>query len=166
MEAGNGILASEAARWDFVDTFPAPLPAAVDAGNLVPEDASGTNLAALTRGHAADCRAVLDRERTLLDAARRDVYPDTGKRPQTEKARHKNRQDVAHRAELCRQRYDGLLASYADTFGAAAAEAFRAHVEGVPAEEVQPALPTEDAESTAALPPALRTTGPQLDLFG
>jgi len=112
-------------RWDFEQTFPRPLEQAIEAGLLHEEDADPEALRSLHAAHAREVMALLSRIDVVADARRRELDPETGRAPRTEKAKDALRRRLAREPEYLRHTLDVLIDVYAEAFGDEAAVCFR-----------------------------------------
>jgi hypothetical protein len=141
--------------WDFETTFPSPTDGAIENGLI--EDDEVDTVRWLHLEHAKEALAVLHERDAVLDARRCGVDPATGKPPRTPTTRERLRKFFETEPARLEQRYQTLMDTYEEAFGAEAREAFdkalRARRAGIPvvAESkspivAAPAAPSENRE--------------------
>ncbi len=109
--------------WDFIDSFPAPRPEAIDAGVLAEGDGEPENLQSLHEELIRQLLAMLREGDTLADARRRGVDPKTGVKPKTKAAAERLRQYFALEPGRLQRAWDAALGMHKDGFGTEAAGA-------------------------------------------
>jgi hypothetical protein len=114
----------ERLRWDFKETFPPPLPEALNAGILRDEDNQPEKIRALHDERARQLLATLRDLNFIGDARRRLFDPKTGEvasAPEEQEQLRKRLFGEAQRLELW---WQTLIDTYAQAFGEEAADAF------------------------------------------
>jgi hypothetical protein len=111
-------------RWDFRESFPEPLPEAIDAGIISDEDAEPENLRAIHQEQARALLATLRDQYFIGDARRRLFDPRTGRTPNTPEDKERLQKQLLSEAQRLDLWWQTLIDTYAQAFGEEAAEAF------------------------------------------
>jgi hypothetical protein len=151
--------------WDFVTTFPEPLPDAIEAGTVSEEDAEPENLLAMHEELARQLLHVLVERDEIADARRGGVNPKTGARPTSRGATERLKMFFETEPTRLERTWQMLMGTYEEAFGDEAALAFskamRARHAGVRVvTEEQYRSESEKQVDARPVPPAvLNTTG-------
>ena len=112
-------------RWDFRETFPTPLPEAIEAGVLDGCDTAPDAVHSIHEEHAAECLSIL-RDMDAIAAARQvGIDPHTGRKPRTEATRQRLQQLFVTAPLALASDFEDLISVYESAFGDEAADAFR-----------------------------------------
>jgi hypothetical protein len=110
--------------WDFKESFPPPLPEALDAGILSDEDAEPENIRAIHDEQARQLLATLRDLNFIGDARRRLFDPRTGKSPSDPEGKALLQKRLFGEAQRLELWWQTLIDTYAEAFGEEAADAF------------------------------------------
>ena len=156
------------AAWDFRSSFPSPLTDVIDAGILDANDDDPEAIRAIHEEQASGCLALLQELDAIEEARRNGTDPRTGKKPRTEKSRHRLGQYLDAAPPAIISQFDDALAAYENAFGPEAAEAFRtvllAWHRGVPVNSSSPEGLSASAEIPSASPIIARND--ETDILG
>jgi hypothetical protein len=111
-------------KWDFRESFPKPLPEAIDAGIISDEDAEPENIRAIHQEQARALLATLRDQYFIGDARRRLFDPRTGRKPNTPEDKERLQKQLLNEAQRLELWWQTLIDTYAQAFGEEAAEAF------------------------------------------
>ena len=117
--------------WDFRTSFPRPLQQALTAGLLGDEEPTTEHIEALHLEHANELLGILDSLDALQHAKETCTNPRTGNRPRTTAGQERLDEQFEREPIELRQRFEDLLAVYADAFGSDAARAFGEWVQAI-----------------------------------
>ncbi len=148
--------------WDFRDTFPQPMPEAIDAGLIADEYTTPERIKAIHDEHAILLLGALHELDAVLDARRRGAYPATGRIPRTDRGRERLRLSLDREPARLEGWWRTLLDTYQEVFGPEAADAFgkalRARHAGIGIETQRPPAPASLEVQPALLSQARRTS--------
>jgi hypothetical protein len=111
-------------RWDFKESFPPPLPEALDAGILTDEDAEPENLRAIHDEQGRQLLATLRDLNFIGDARRRLFDPMTGEVARAPEEQERLRKRLFGEAQRLELWWQTLIDTYAQAFGEEAADDF------------------------------------------
>ena len=111
-------------RWDFRESFPQPLPEAIDAGIIGDEDIEPENIRAIHQEQGRQLLATLRDISFIADARLRLFDPRTGKSPTTPEEKQKLQNQLVHETQRLELWWQTLIDTYAEAFGEEAADAF------------------------------------------
>jgi hypothetical protein len=110
--------------WDFKESFPPPLPEALDAGILSDEDVEPENIRAIHDEQGRQLLATLRDLNFIGDARRRLFDPRTGKSPADPEGKALLQKRLFGEAQRLELWWQTLIDTYAEAFGEEAANAF------------------------------------------
>jgi len=110
-------------RWDFRESFPEPLPEAIDAGIVSDEDAEPENIRAIHQEQTRQLLATLRDLNFVGDARRRLFDPRTGKTPNSPEDKERLQERLARETQRLELWWQTLIDTYAEAFGEEAADA-------------------------------------------
>jgi hypothetical protein len=143
--------------WDFVSSFPPPLPAAIEAGQFGEREVTDEHNASVHAAHATECLAILEQLDALEEAKGMRVDPRTGKKPRTPQTRERLRRYLETAPVEARKTFDTLMDVYTDAYGSVAAHAFRQALEATHAGLQIRVKPAEPPQADAASKPVTET---------
>jgi hypothetical protein len=144
--------------WDFQNTYPEPLPTAIDEGVLENDDPETVKW--IHDEHAREALAALVELDVVLDARRRGVDPRNNKKPMLPQAKERLQTFFEKEPARLEHWYRTLMATYDEAFGENAARAFEKAIRAwhagieVTAEKPAAALPPPAVEPTPTKSPA------------
>jgi hypothetical protein len=144
-------------RWDFRESFPEPLPEAIDAGIISDEDAEPENLRAIHEEQARQLLVTLRDLNFVGDARRRLFDPRTGKAPNSPEDKERLQKQLVGETQRLELWWQTLIDTYAEAFGEEAADAFgkaiRARNAGID-------VVVESQPQTRAVAPKMESSAP------
>jgi hypothetical protein len=111
-------------RWDFRESFPEPLPEAIDTGILSDEDIEPENIRAIHDEQGRQLLATLRDMSFIGDARRRLFDPRTGKAPSDPQDKERLQRRLTSETQRLELWWQTLIDTYAEAFGEEAADAF------------------------------------------
>ena len=147
--------------WDFITTFPEPLPDAIEAGNVSEEDAEPDRVRGMHEELSRQLLGVLTDEDKIADARRLGIDPKTRGKPTSHGGKQRLKRYFETEPSQLRRNWQALLGVYAEAFGEEAAGAFvkaiRARHAGIPlVTQAQPDTASGKPVDAESISPAVR----------